>query len=248
MRRSRSGSGIGGLVLVGGVLYFTGAGTWVMDRVKGLDIDCYSAMSSIGGDSVANPVCGSVAKTAAAVDNMSKYAGDKVAVVRSMLTGTQHGLGKYVSVFADRAAQLSSSQERLQQMVKSGPLAGGQGSLAEEFQRAVDSFAIGQSYLNNQETAQLGLPWLEQSAKQPQGFGVMSQLLLGQMYANGNYGTPPDNRAAQLYLSQANQSIGVLMGSNSPQAQQLLGTLPIAPQAMQEQILRTLAELRIEGK
>ena len=72
----------------------------------------------------------------------------------------------------------------------------------------------------------------------------MSQLALANLYLKGGQGVAANPGAAASYLTQANGSLGQLSTSNSPQAQQMLGTLPVSPQVLQQQILNTLQQLK----
>lgn len=231
------------ILIIIAALYFSGAGSWMLRSLKGLDSQCYAGLSQLGAQ-VANPVCAMIAKTSASITEFNDSVGQRLQRVQQSLFGGA-GLDKIQSLAAglgDELATLASSGDALAEMMRSGP-----SSLAnagqQSFQQAIDSFAIGQGLLRGGGTVQ-ALPWLQQGALQPQGFGVMSQLTLGSLYANGGQGIAANPQQAEFFLNQARQSISLLSGNNSPQAQQLLRSLPGSPDKIQSDIERAMIELR----
>lgn len=240
----RGGLGIGGIVVVGAMLYFSGAGRWMVESLKGLNENCYSAVSQLD-PSVANLVCANMEKAFAA-------AGQFAETMKEKLSGSL-GIGDGAA-FADmrdamqaRFGALASSSDQLAQMMNAGPHALASGSLTEHFQQAIDSFSIGQHYMGQGQTAE-ALPWLQQGAVQPQGLGMMSQLALGDLYSSGQGGVKQDPAVAQLYYQQAQNSLSTLMGSGTPQSQQMLGALPASPQVIQQQLNQTILQLQQVGQ
>lgn len=231
------------LLLVGAAVYFSGAGSWVLENIKGLNASCYSGLSRLSPQ-VANPVCGALAKGMEAIDEAASSAGSRIDAWQKGIFGND-GLGKLSSLAASMSngiSGLSSSGDDLARLINAGPSAGFQ----SPFQQAIDSFTIGQGFLKQGGDTSKALPWLQQGAQQPQGFGLMSQLSLGNIYANGGYGIEANPQRAQYYLDQAQRSISVLSASNSPQSQQLLKTLPGSPEKIQADIQRAM--LQIKGK
>lgn len=239
-------SGLVGLLILIAVLYYSGAGSWVLTRVKHLDEACYGAVASHSwASSLANPVCGSIAKGFAAVETAAANVQDRFDQWRQGVVGNSMGkLDSYTNALRDRFGSLASSQQELAQMIKSGPRLGTNLPAAAQFQQAIDSFAIGQLYMKDSATMTQALPWLQYGAAQPQGFGVASQLTLGNLYAQGGPGVPANPQLAQSYLEQAKNSIGILSSSNTQQSQQLLQTLPASPDVLAKQLERTIRDLR----
>ncbi len=233
--------GLGGIILVIGILYFTHAGSWMWNNIKQLDTACYSGLMRVGSN-VATPVCGAVSKGIHAIDGALDTLGAKIDAVKDRIHGTSAygNLSALSSSLADRSAGLTSSADALSKMVQSGP-ASARGTSA--YQQAVDSFAIGQNYLKGDSMTQ-ALPWLQQGAQQPQGYGVMSQISLGNFYLKGGNGVAPNPELARYYLNAAQNSIGQLNTSSSPQAKQLLQALPGSPEQTKAEIQRVVSQLK----
>ena len=237
---------IGVLILVG-VLCYTDVGDRMWNNVKGLDSACYSAMTRMSSQ-IASPVCGSVSKGIAALESFGGTIHERVVAFKEQLFGNSafSNANALVSALSDRVGGLASSGDTLSRMVQAGPgHITGQGS---SFQQAIDSFTIGQNYLNGGGNLAQALPWLKQGAQQPQGYGVMSQITLGNLYARGGAGVSPNPQMAQYYLSQAQNSIAALSTNRSPQSQQLLQALPGSPEQTQAQIQQLIHQLGLPVK
>lgn len=231
------------ILIVIAVLYYSGAGNWMLARLKGLDSNCYSGLAQLGAQ-VTNPICSMVAKASAGIAEFGDSVGQRLERMQQSIFGG-NGVDKIrllAGSLGGEVTALASSGNALAALMRAGP-----SSLAnagqQSFQQAIDSFAIGQGFLRGGGAAQ-ALPWLQQGALQPQGFGVMSQLTLGSLYANGGQGIAANPQHAEYYLSQARQSIAMLSGNNSPQAQQLLHSLPGSPQKIQADLERAIIEIR----
>ncbi|MDX2095185.1 MAG: hypothetical protein SFW64_04520 [Alphaproteobacteria bacterium] len=236
---------LGGLVLIGGLVYFTGAGNWALNNLKGLDANCYSGLSRLG-TSVANPVCSGLAKGMEAIDKAATAASVQIDGWKRDLLGMD-GFSKLDAMAASlgkSVSGLTSPGDTLTQMMRNGPGAvrGGQ----QPFQQAIDTFAIGQGLLGQGGATAQAVPWFQQGAQQPQGYGVMSQIALGNLYAKGGQGVPADPQRAYYYLDRARQSIAALSASNNPQAQQMLRSLPASPQKIQADLERVILDLRAQ--
>ena len=241
--------GLVGLIVVVAVLYFTGAGAWVWERVRHLDEACYSAMSSGAAAPSAGAICGKLSVALDGVDRALTSASNHARSLYDQLRGGLGGSNKldgYVATFQDKLSALASSQERLSQMVRSGPSVNSRTDVAGQFQQAVDSFSISQTYLKDPTTMPQALSWLRTGASQPQGFGVMSQLTLGSLYAKGGQGVEKDPRMAEYYLTQAKESIARLSTNGSPQSQQLIKALPEKPEIMLFQLDQEIQALRMK--
>jgi len=143
-------------------------------------------------------------------------------------------------------ASLASPADNLASLIHKGP-GGVWGGGVSPFQQAIDSFAIGQSFLKQGDSASAAVPWLQQGAAQPQGFGVMSQLSLANLYAGGANGVVADPQRAQYYLQEALRSMATLSGSNTKQSQQLLKNLPGSPEKIKSDIEKAILQLQGKG-
>lgn len=248
MRASGGGIGLVGVLVVVGLLYFTGAGAWMVNGLAGLSQSCISMVPSFA-TKIGYPVCGGVAKGVEFTDDMSTRVGNFIRSIEERFNDIFSSAPNIGSVrelndsLRYAVADLASSKDTLNQMIQNGPQQLMSGNLGQQFQQAVDSFTIGQFYMNRGGISE-ALPWLQQSARQPNGFGVMSQLSLGDLYSRGGAGVQPNNAQAQAYYQLAAQSLQQLSASNTPQAQQMLSTLPASPQVIQQQIQQALTQLK----
>ena len=240
MDKGQTMRGISGLIIIIVVLYFSGAGSWLWNNVKGLDSGCYTALERLGG-TMASPICGALAHGIAVLDSTITSIGDKLDSWKQSTFGDTPGLSTMTSSIGERLSQLASSNEMLTQMMRAGPGSSGN-SARQSIQQAIDSFTIGQGYLNQGGSSE-ALAWFQQGAQQPQGYGVMSQLQLGNLYMTGQ-GVPQNNQMASSYLEQANHSISTLMSSNTPQSRQLLSALPAAPEQVKAQLETAIHQLQ----
>jgi hypothetical protein len=196
---------------------------------------------------VAAPICGAVEKGIAAVDGFAARAGDSMKRFEERISNSLGftGLNDSVSGMVTRIGALASSNETLKAMMSQGP-----GSLrlatGQSLQQAIDSFTIGQSYLNYSGGESQALEWFRHGAAQPGGYGVMSQLALGNIYMGGTNAPVAQNpQLAKAYLEQAKQSIAALSQNQSPGAQQILQTLHASPQTVQAQIDQAIRQLSL---
>lgn len=240
--------GLGGIIVIGAIIYFSGAGSWLMTRVQALDEQCYVMLTDVGFTE-ANPACAALGSGLSAVDGMLVAVGDKIDGFKQNVFGTTSfdDLSQFAADMQLKMQELSSSGDDLARMVSAGPQ-GLSGLGLPPFQQAIDSFSIGQNYLKKDGMSAQGLSWLQLGASQPQGYGVMSQLSLGNVYARGAYGVPANPAMAQYYLKQATSSLAVLSSSNTPQSQQILGALPATPDQMRRAIEHTLQQLQMVNR
>lgn len=236
--------GFGALLIVMGILYFTGAGNWLWSRVQELDSACYTGLMRVS-PSIASPVCGAIEKGITAADGFFASTGDSLKRFEERVSNSLGftELNDSVSGMVTRIGALASSNETLRAMMQQGP-----GSLrlatGQSLQQAIDSFTIGQSYLNYSGGESQALEWFRHGAAQPGGYGVMSQLALGNIYMGGTNASVTQNpQLAKAYLEQAKQSISALSRNPSPGAQQVLQTLPASPQTVQAQIDQAIRQL-----
>ncbi len=238
--------GILGILILAGVIYSTDAGGWLWARVKNLDDSCYAGLTRIDA-ALANPICGGLAKGIEGIEKATTNVSGMLAgwSQRFMGNSSVNAVEYFTSGMREQLQKIASPQSTLAQMMSAGPQTKmSSTSTTQQLQQAIDSFAIGQHYLTEAGQPSQGIPWLQRGAEQPQGFGLMSQLTLGSLYTQGGQGVPANPQAAQAYLRQAKDSIVLLSASNSPQAQQLLKTLPASPQNILSQIDRILRDMK----
>jgi hypothetical protein len=235
---------------VAAVLYFSGAGGWLWSRVSKLDEQCYMVLNEYAS-SIAPPVCQTVASMIEGLDNTGGYIkGQFDGLQDRILGGTGvDRMGRYLESLDFEG--LKSSSDDLGRIMAQGPdkLAQmSQGNLSDTFRQSIDSFAIGQNMLTDRATATQALPWLRYGASQPMGYGVMSQLALGNLYIQGAPGVPANPQIAHHYLTQAKGSVEALSGANTQQSQALLKAMGGDPQAVTSQIEHVLRQMKAAQK
>jgi hypothetical protein len=248
-RKATGGLGLGGIIIICGVLYYTGVGGQLLDHMQSFNQRCYSLSTTIGR-SVAEPLCKGIDYGVNGITKVAETVGGWLHWTENLFGGKSTGKMDLASVDAfGRSVQkkisgYASSSDQLTQMMRAGPdqwFAGGDAS--QRFQKAMDNFSISQHYLAQGGTSQ-ALPWLTKGAQQPDGFGVLSQISLGDVYRKGGGGIQADPARARAYYNQAATSLSQLNQSNSPQAKQLLKALPASPQETQRQLLQAVDQLK----
>jgi hypothetical protein len=246
----RSGSlGLIGIIVIGGALYYSGAGNWLWQQVRSLDRACYGLLSEIG-TTMGSPVCDGIGTATAYIGSA---ANDATYWVRGKVDSFRSGEATQLENYAEQMffrisaesplARIASPGRQLQAMMRDEPqLQNAAASASEKMRVAIDQFVIGQHYLQQNATAQ-ALPWLRQSAQQPSGYGVLSQLTLGDMYRTGQ-GVPVSNSIARQYYEQAYQSITALQSSGGDSAKAMLRGLPNTPPVVMKQLEQRMAELK----
>lgn len=239
-------AGLVGVLIIGGVIYYSGAGRWVMQKIESAGIECYAAGNTLNPRLV-GPVCQSVSVLANAITSAAQQGNGFMDGMEARLSAWWGGSADPLSQVLESASRqlttLGSPPAQLQQLLAAGPLAAQVGTAGQQLQQAVDSFLIGQQ-LRQQGNINDARAWLAQSARQPQGFGVMAQLSLADLYRQGAQGVAPDPARARAYYLQASESIAILNQLNSPQSRQVLATLPASPQQLRTQITQTIQSLR----
>lgn len=241
-KRRRSGMGLGGLLVIGAILYFTPAGPWLWERIEGLPESCYALFMEMGMGG--EGVCRALGSGIEAMGDLGdRLHGQSVQVVRSNQTMMQ--LDALSNQLLGNLDRWGSSGSSLDAMLRDGPRIV-TGNATQRLQGAIDQYVIGNHMLNHSQPGK-ALPWFEQSARQGDGFGVLSQLKLGDMYRGGQ-GVAPNPQLASQYYSQAQRSLSMLQRSDSPQSQQLLQSLPGgstgALQAQLQQIVQAMKNPR----
>jgi len=140
-------SGLGGIIVLCAIVYFSGAGSWLVNRVQVLDEQCYAMLNDIGFTE-ANPLCGAIASGLTAMSELMAKAGDEVHGLKQRVLGTSDfaDLTQFTTQMQSKIAGLTSSSDNLAWMLSAGPK-GISGSGMQPFQQAIDSFTIGQNYL-----------------------------------------------------------------------------------------------------
>lgn len=250
-RRRRGGFSLTGILIIGALLYFTGAGAWLWARIQQLPEGCYALLNEIG-TAVGQPVCDGLARglssvgdgTSGLMDRIKDKVGSGTGNAVANMEDYANELFARVGGSNNSLAGLTSSGSRLQEMMGQQPIV--LPSIADSGERlrmALDQFVIGQHYLQGAQTAQ-ALPWLQRSAQQPGGYGVLSQLTLGDMYRNGGYGVSANPAISRQYYENAYRSITELQTNGGRDASQLLGSLPSNPDVLKAQLQEQLARMR----
>ena len=242
--------GLGGMLVIIGLVYFSGAGTWLWERTKELEGQCFTMLAQMG-TTTGSGACSGVGAVVNGVDGLFNDTGGSLANLWESIkapfigTGIESAVGELQLTSA--LERLGSTKEQLAQRMRIGPDSlSSAGSVSEQIRSAVDSFSIGKNYLGGDgESAYRALPWLQKGAQVP-GYGVLSQLSLGDIYRNGATSVSQNPSAAISYYSQAHQSIGLLQQSNTPEAQGMLKALPGSPQQVQQQLLAAIRDLQLK--
>lgn len=247
-RKSKGGPSLLGVLLISGILTFTNAGNWLLTRLQGLSAQCSSSMPVQAGN-VGIKICGGVSW---AVNGVTEFA-ESVGGFFHGADDLKHKVANSIPTMRDRQSistsvegaftRLASSGDRLNQMMREGPRSLTGGSVAQQFQHSVDSFTIGQ-HLRGAGDSVRAQAWFQQGAVQPNGFGVMSQLSLGDMYRRGGNGVQANYDQAELYYRQASLSLSQLSSNGSAQAQQMLRSLPKSVPEMQQQIAAAIEDAK----
>lgn len=233
--------GLTGLLVIVALLYFTGAGTWLWNRTLALSGQCYSMAGQLGMPRI-NGVCNAVGAFIHGTDDFFSHFGARVKSGVKEASFRVKGGNDITSAIGrikipGSLEKLRSSAQELSYQGMIGPRGVNPSAPAgERLRNALDNFTIGQQYLaNNGSAADKAVPWLQQGADNP-GYGLLSQLSLGDMYSQG-YGTVSRNPGiARQYYQQASDSITLLQKSTSAEAKQLLATLPDSPRDVQAQL------------
>lgn len=240
--------GLGGFVMIIALLYFTGAGKWLWARMLELEGQCYTMLAEIGSPT-GGQICSGMGSAIGGIDRFFSDIDGSISNFFNSI-GTQfQGAADIPSAVGNirltsALSRLGSSTDELAMKLRVGPQSLSLDSMQDQIRSAVDSFAIGQRYMGGDgSSAYRALPWLQKGAQVP-GYGVLSQLSLGDMYRAGNGGVSLNPKAAASYYSQAHQSIDILQSSNTPQAQSILKALPASPEEIQQQLLRTIRDLK----
>ena len=262
-RRRRSGISLSSLLVIAGVLYFTGAGGWILQQMQGLPSACYSQLGQVNG-TVSRVVCGMTGDSVRMLTRFSDSAGKSLdgffsgiwANVADSLSFDSlseqfeipEALKNAISGLDVQQLQgLQSPEAMLAQLMRGGPGSMGIGAGPnEQLRAALDSLAIGQKYLSPDSGSfqpSTAISWLQQGAMQNE-FGLMPQLSLGNLYLQGGQGVPANPMLAANYYQKALGSLQVLQGSQQPGAQQLISSLPVSPAQMQKEIIAIIRTIK----
>lgn len=247
------GIGLTGLLVIIAILYFTGAGAWLWERMRNLEFNCYDGLAAMG-TSMGSGFCegmgdliASIDETAAGmIETVEGWFSDNVPYEAQQRIDDmqQFSQSLWDRVSDGTAGSFGSPAGRLEELMREGPNVrlGGR-SAADYLRNSLDQFTIGQRYLSDYAPHK-AVAWFQQGAQQPGGYGVLSQLTLGDMYRTGSYGVKADPQMASRYYYQAQQSIGTLQQSGTPEAGRLLSSLPASPDAIRQQLDVTIRQLQ----
>jgi hypothetical protein len=249
-RRRSSGGGLLTLLIIGGALYYTGALPVVWNYIKNAGSACYSLANSVGfgGQSI----CGAIGNFMGMIDRnvdglgdgMGSWFADAEQQFDEQWAGseTRMGLEQLTAQVDDvmksfTRSSLVSPPSTLDSLMRTGPAGMPQASgETGQLQSAMDSFAISQQLMRSQPA--LSMEWMQKGATMG-AFGLPSQLSLGNVYANSG-----NTAAASVYYNQALQSLNALQGSQSPASQQMLGSMSVPPQQLQQQIIAAIKQMQ----
>ncbi len=256
-RRRGGGGGLVGLILILGVLYYTGVLPALWSQVKNSSTQCYATIASTGVPG-AQAICSGVNSIITTVDvglnraqaQLDQWLGSQSRKLsdewsRSALRSPIEALGKLTDLGLDSAALqgsgLLSGEATLEALLNLGPSGatasyGGTSPLVG----AMDRFTIGQRLMASQPA--LGTQWMKQGASFGE-YGLLPQLSLGNYYMTGANGVPADPQQALAYYTQAQRSLTQLQGNQNPASQQLLATLPASPEQIQAQITAAIKQI-----
>ncbi len=259
-KRRGSGGGLIGLILILGVLYYTGVLPALWAQVKNGSTQCYSAIAGVGVPG-AQSICGGVSRTISTIDaalsraqvRLDQWLGSQSRKLsdeweRSALRSPLEALGRLTDLGIDstvlQRSGLLSSEAVLTSLFKLGP-SGARGAYdgASPLVGAMDRFTLGQRLMDSQPA--VGMDWMRQGASFGE-YGLLPQLSLGNYYMRGANGVPANPQQALAYYIQAQRSLTQLQGNQNPASQQLLATLPASPEQIQAQITAAIKE--IQGK
>lgn len=250
-RRRRGGLSLTGILIIGALLYFTGAGAWLWNRTKELPSACYGLLNELG-TSMGQPVCDGLARglnsvgdgTSGMMDRLKDRVGGGASNTVSNMEEYANGLFNRMGGGSSALSGLTSNSSRLTEMMGQQPIV--LPSIADSQQRlrmALDQFVIGQHYMQGAQVDK-ALPWLQRSAEQPGGYGVLSQLTLGDMYRSGDYGVGQNTNTSRQYYEAAYRSINELQTNGGSSSRQLLGSLPAAPDQLKAQLQQQLQRMK----
>lgn len=261
-RRRRSGLSLTSLVVLGGILYVTGGGAWLTERIAQLPSACYQSLSGqqavcSGVEKVAFATVSAASSIGGMLDSVTGRTGGGINLPSGLpdtggaLTG---GSGAGINLsglrlpdWANLNLQSLGSQMKLpstpQGLMQSGPSIslGGSHSMNDMLRGAVERFALGNQYADPGSvyySPEKALSWHEQGA-QFGDYGFGSQLALGNAYSQG-FGGGANAGKATAYLQQALRSLDHLSRSSDPQAQQYLRSFGASPEAMRGDIIKQM--------
>lgn len=251
--RRRRGIGLGGIIFIAALLYFTGAGAWMWNQLRGADRQCYSLLNQLG-TAIGSPVCAGIGRAVDSVDGMIASLGEtgknaaNDAWFRLSGGSDMHMLLGDMKLSNALKKYASSGQDQTNQLLIGPSMVSPYADATTRLRSALDNFAIGNRYMAGDGSASdKALPWLQTGAANP-GYGLLSQLSLGDLYRTGYGNVPADPVQASRYYQQASQSIKLLQQDGSVPAQQLLKTLPSSPQHAQAQIDAVVKQLQAVKK
>lgn len=236
-RRRSGGLGLIGILVIAAVLYFSGAGGWLWQRMERFaGGDCYALANSSQVPS-ASTLCDGTSKIIAWLGQLPEqyHLGMDSLKQRLGFSGSLPEFSGWKNNISQQLASLGSGTASLKQRLQEGPQQLWQGDASSQLRPAIDHYTIGINLLSR-GSANDGISWLRSGANAQGGYGLMSQLQLGSIYSHGASGIAPDAVQAHYYYEQAKASLQELQASNAPQAKQLLQSLPISPEELKAKL------------
>lgn len=266
-RRRRTGLSLSTILLVAAGMHYTGAGEWTMQRIANASRACPSATAELGG-MVSGGVCSMVSGAVGMVDTAANAIGNGFGLVE------QYAQNGFAQLFSGSAIQtnvpaalnqislqwnlpdfsqvsipgITLDDSALRSAMQRGPQALSGNSALDQLKAAVTAQNIGQRMLQPQSvdySPQQAVNWLHKGASMG-AYGVMPQLTLGSLYAQGGQGIAANPAQANHYLAQALRSVQQLQHAapQDAQAQAVLGSLPMQPEQLVQQIHQQMNQIK----
>ena len=138
MARRSGGLGLGGILVITGLLYYTGYGAQMLSTMQGFNQGCYGTVGGLSR-AVASPLCKGVDVVVGGITTVADYVGDVLHSIDDTIGGVR-GAAPRLSMDSIGSAfsGYASPSARLQQMMQGSPqqwFSGG--DVSQRFQRAV---------------------------------------------------------------------------------------------------------------
>ncbi len=236
-RRRASGLSLTSLIVIGGVLYATGAGGWLTERISHLPAACFQAMPGNAS------VCQMVDRASQVTVNLATRSGAMLDGITGRVSGLQRAGMPHVTMNSATGGMPGLN------------LQGGSFSALQLPQFSLNhmqSDSVKQVLAMYLRAAQFGSPQsvnfsperalgLHQQGASMGAFGLGSQLALGNAYAQG-VGTAANPAQAKQYYQQALDSLNQLEGMSNADAHHYLQSFGSSPDAM-----RAALEMQIQA-
>lgn len=253
--RRRRGMGLFGLLIVAGLCVL--AVPVLLGRSGSLFTSCQNMTQSWGN--TGQSLCVGLQRVFVSLHDLSGLLKGKMGGVQVASGGDGSG-SSWRQRWEDMKARLDTgadwrggqgassmvSMDRVREMLQSGTGGYSGGATAsEKLRNAFGSFMAGQSIgQSGSGDLESQLDWYRNGAGMGE-YGILSQLKLGSLYADGAAGMMPDAGKAYDYNMQALGSLEMLQSSSTPEAQATLQALPMEPGQLHQQLQESLRQLQL---